>query len=530
MKSAIKHFFLATKKYPKKFFVCILLILFLSILEAIVPFSLKYFLDYIAIEFSAYNIVLFLLALITYSFILIGVKILWYRSLDDFGGEFLLDVLLKCEEKISYAMDYYDIEKEKNSKMKHTLYVDLFNTFTAIGHHLPTIISSLLIVSSLLIWSFFINWILSLILFASFVIGIIISYISKNHIFNCSKMTNISLKKINNITTEFIDNIEVVKANDIYKYYKTKTRNSIGDFIRVAKNEDTKTYFWSGIADGYNSIIMYVVSILLVIPFFNNSFANLALYSIVCSMILKESQIIENNIRLIIKSEICFKNVDSYLDIIEEEKNTISHICSIEFKNFSLSFDDKKIVENVNFLLSKGTINLLKGNNGTGKTTIIRSLIGVFNNYEGEIIVNNSERCANIVNNTLYIGQNGKLINGTVLDYLEIISKSKLDSSEIVNILKILGLEETFLHKIIENCGENLSNGEKKKIQLIRLLLMKDKVDLLLLDEISAGLDQEAREKYYVLLEKMKKENKIIVVIEHDKECNLRFDSIIEMK
>ena len=343
-------------------------------------------------------------------------------------------------------------------------------------------------------------------------------------------MTNISLKKINNITTEFIDNIEVVKANDIYKYYKTKTRNSIGDFIRVAKNEDTKTYFWSGIADGYNSIIMYVVSILLVIPFFNNSFANLALYSIVCSMILKESQIIENNIRLIIKSEVCFKNVDSYLDIIEEKKNTISHICSIEFKNFSLSFDDKKIVENVNFLLSKGTINLLKGNNGTGKTTIIRSLIGVFNNYEGEIIVNNSERCANIVNNTLYIGQNEKLINGTVLDYLEIISKSKLDSSEIVNILKILGLEETFLHKIIENCGENLSNGEKKKIQLIRLLLMKDKVDLLLLDEISAGLDQEAREKYYVLLEKMKKENKIVVVIEHDKECNLRFDSIIEMK
>lgn len=529
MKTALSFFVSSIKKYPKEFIICIVFVLVLSCVETIAPFALKYFLDRLTSSFDFIAIIIFVLALVAYIFLLTGTKILWYRSLDNFAGKYISDTLIECEKNIAENVDFYDLEKEKNSKLKHILFVDLLNTFTTIGHHLPSIFGSILIVLALLIWSSTINWAMTLILLASFVIGIFISYISKNFIYKSSKKTNVALKNINASTNEFLDCVETVKTNQIFDYFEDKTKGLVKDFIRVAKIEDSKTYFWSGISNGYNTLIMYLVSILLVLPFFNGSLANLALYSIVCSMVLGESQNIESNIRLVIKSEVCFKNIDSYLNLNIKNKESITKINEIEFKNFGINFEGKQILNDINLFIEAGSIIRLNGENGSGKTTLIRCLMGVYSNYQGFIKINGKDGSFDIRDRTLYISQNEILLNDTVKRYLELITKQNFTDNKLDSIKKEFGIDDDFLNKEIINCGENLSNGEKKKIQLIRLKMMKDNVDLLLLDEISAGLDQITKEKYYQMISSLKENNKIVILIEHDKDISIPFDGSIDL-
>ena len=529
MKTALFFFFTAIKKYPKEFIKSIIIVLILSCTEAIAPFALKYFLDRLTNSLDIFAVTIFIVSFIFYIFALTGLKILWFRSLDDFGGKYISDTLVECEKGIANNMDFFEIEKEKNSKLKHALFSDLLVTFTTIGHHLPSIFGSLLIVIALLIWSSTINWSITLILLASFIIGIFISYISKNFIYKSSKKTNYALKNINGVTNDFLDSIETIKTNKICDYFEGKTKSLVKDFIKVAKIEDSKTYFWAGISNGYNKIIQYLISILLVLPFFNGSLPNLALYSIVCSMVLNESQNIESNIRLVIKSEVCFKNINSYLKIENKNRESVSRINEIEFKNFGINFDGKQILDNFNIFIKNGSVIRLNGENGSGKTTLLRSLIGVYSNYNGDIKINGKEGYFDITERTLYISQNEPLLNGTVRSYLETITKKIITDNLIELINSNVGLDANFLDKEIINCGENLSNGEKKKIQLIRLEIMKNSVDLFLLDELTAGLDQTTKENYYKMVSSLKEKNRIVVLIEHDKNIDIQFDGVIDL-
>ena len=61
----------------------------------------------------------------------------------------------------------------------------------------------------------------------------------------------------------------------------------------------------------------------------------------------------------------------------------------VEVKNFGISFGDKEIIKDLSFTIKKGEIFGLLGSNGSGKTTTIRSLLGLYQPTKGELLVNN---------------------------------------------------------------------------------------------------------------------------------------------
>ena len=102
---------------------------------------------------------------------------------------------------------------------------------------------------------------------------------------------------------------------------------------------------------------------------------------------------------------------------------------------------------------------------------------------------------------------------------------------DLITYCKKLNLGKDSLQKQIENYGENLSNGERKKIQIIRLLLVEKDVDLIILDEVMAGLDVETKN---ILIDHLTKEdslkNKIIIMIEHDNNLKLPYTQVINLE
>jgi subfamily B ATP-binding cassette protein MsbA len=120
-------------------------------------------------------------------------------------------------------------------------------------------------------------------------------------------------------------------------------------------------------------------------------------------------------------------------------------------------------------------------------------------------------------------------MNTTIENYLYLITKKSLNEQEKTTFINKFSLNDDFFSKTIINQGENLSNGEKKKIQIIRLLLIKNDVDLFLLDEVLVSLDENTKHLYLSIVNDLKKEGKIVLMIEHGDNLEINFDNILDL-
>ena len=518
MKIIFKHFIVAIKKYKLDFIKTLVWVVLLSFLNSFIPFAFKKYLEFSTSSNEIVYLFIFLAAFVFYLCVKIGCKILWYRSLDSFGGRYLADTISKCQDSIINSSSYLDLQKNKNVKLKHTLYVDSLNSFVAVGHPLPSLISSCVVLIIIFSISVFINLILTLILIVSVFLGLLISILSKKFITKASSFTNSHLKKMNYEVSCFADCAEIAKINDLGNYFNEKSKNSISDFVKAAKKEDTKTYFWSGISDGYNSLLTYAIAALLALPFFDGTLVNYAFFTLVCAITLEETQLFVGNLRLLFKSEVSFSNVESILGIKSNENICLNSIDKVYATNLNFAIDEKKILDGFSFNFKKGDFVRISGPNGSGKSTLIKLIGGL---YGSDDIFFNEGIHAKPLNKMLLIDQNEMLLNEEVIQYLSIVCHK---------VIRFLDFDKECLHKQIENYGENLSNGEKKKIQIMRFFILENSVDLIILDEVMAGLDIETKRKFSnYLCKKELLDNKIVILIEHDDNLNLPYTQKIQL-
>ena len=189
----------------------------------------------------------------------------------------------------------------------------------------------------------------------------------------------------------------------------------------------------------------------------------------------------------------------------------------ISIKDFNLSFGSKKIVENLSFEVQKGEIFGFLGSNGSGKTTTIRALLGIYQADSGELLINGKKFSPE---NGAKIGylpeERGLYKKETVIDtmvyFAQLKGLSKKDALEnSMKFLKRVGLEDKAKLKI-----EKLSGGQQQKIQLGITIIGRP--DLLILDEPTKGFDPVNRE---LLMEIIKEENArgaTVIMITHQME------------
>ena len=192
---------------------------------------------------------------------------------------------------------------------------------------------------------------------------------------------------------------------------------------------------------------------------------------------------------------------------------------NIEFKNVSFAYDDKKILNNLNFSIKSGETIGIVGASGAGKTTVFNLLCRLYDTNDGEVLIdgiNIKEMTeATCRGNIALISQNPYIFNMSIKDNLLLIN-NKATEEDIVNACKTACLHdyiETLPEKYNTPIGEggvNLSGGQRQRLAIARALLIGAKI--ILFDEATSALDNDTQSKIQTAIDKMKGDCTILII------------------
>ena len=209
--------------------------------------------------------------------------------------------------------------------------------------------------------------------------------------------------------------------------------------------------------------------------------------------------------------------------VIDGQIDDLHLIGKIEFKNVTFNYKDstQKALDNVSFTVNPRENIAIIGKNASGKTTIIKLLLGFYKPLEGEILIdgvniNNIKREC-LRNKISIVHQNVKLFNRTVLENIAYGTKYSL--SEIREKLKKLRVMEVFknlpdgLDTQAGKYGDKLSGGQKQIIYMLRCYFRENAI--ILLDEPTAAVDQYHKMFVLEMIKELSKKSSCIIV-SHD--------------
>ena len=303
MKIIVSYFIEAAKKFKLSFCKSFLMTVLVSLVNLATIIYFRLILNHIStssFEIMKYLMILCLLLVCT-SFI----NVLWSISLDKFGGEYIAYLVHQCQTSI-HNTQYKNID---SSKISHTLYNDILNIFRVVGNFIPSLLCSAMLIILLLIFSITIDLFISLFLLCSIIVGIMISYVSRKIIVKSSTSTNQKLKEYYNTLHEYTDKVEYIKTNNLLSYFVNITQTRIANFISSSVKEDKKIYFFSTFTQNYNSLMQFILSILLSLPVYQNSLPNLAFYIILFNFLMSQGQRMGLLFQQINRNRICVSNI-----------------------------------------------------------------------------------------------------------------------------------------------------------------------------------------------------------------------------
>lgn len=169
----------------------------------------------------------------------------------------------------------------------------------------------------------------------------------------------------------------------------------------------------------------------------------------------------------------------------------------LEIKNLSVEINKKKTLENISIAIEKGQIYVLFGPNGSGKTSLLMTIMGspAYKVKKGDIFFEGKEITKKSVDERARLGismgfQMPQDIRGVkLIDILKICAKKSPDE-ELSEEEKALVDKFNLKDLLDRDVNLDFSGGEKKRAEMLQLLLMKPK--LLLLDEPDSGVDLES--------------------------------------
>lgn len=186
---------------------------------------------------------------------------------------------------------------------------------------------------------------------------------------------------------------------------------------------------------------------------------------------------------------------------------------NLKLKNVKKKIGNNEVLREVNLEFSGGNIYVLSGENGSGKTMLIRYLGGMIFADDGELLFDGvlhkkSDRLPYSVG--IIIENCGLYDNLTLYDNLELLARinKKAGKQDILDAIDKVGLTYA-AHK---KYGK-FSLGMKKRAMIAQAIM--EKPDVLLLDEPCNGLDEDGRARLYRILDSEKERGAVIIISSH---------------
>lgn len=199
----------------------------------------------------------------------------------------------------------------------------------------------------------------------------------------------------------------------------------------------------------------------------------------------------------------------------------------VEVKNVSKSFGDNIVLDNISFSVDEGENFVVFGRSGSGKSVLLKCMVGLMEPDSGEININGKsvlklplEEMNKIRKHIGFLFQGAALYDSmTVRENLEFPLIRNFDFSEEERRDKVKNvLEKVGLYEAVDKKPAELSGGMKKRIGLARTIITEPM--LILYDEPTTGLDPiTAKEISQLIVELQKDLNSTSIVVTHDLIC-----------
>jgi len=191
-----------------------------------------------------------------------------------------------------------------------------------------------------------------------------------------------------------------------------------------------------------------------------------------------------------------------------------------ECLDLSKSFGHQRVLQNCNLVLHKGELLGLVGENGSGKSTFVKCLLGYLKPDSGSIILHGSVGYCpqeEIINRTYTVAEHFAFIGDIYAQHCSV------DANYVNHLISEFRLKD-YMNELIAT----LSGGTRQKIQFITSIMHQPRI--LLLDEPYGGFDWEMYLTFWKIIEEMCQLGTGVVLITHFVYDNKRFNKIYKLK
>lgn len=347
--------------------------------------------------------------------------------------------------------------------------------------------------------------------------------------------------QISNILQENISNIKVFKYFNTYKFGEIRFSSALHKGIKLrykftrlsTKNNNIQTVIYN-----FPRVVIYLVGGYLAIQG-KMSVGGMVAISAYIEQLFSPVRTLSNVSTELQKSIAAFNR---YYEITTQSNaNEIGSFTlekikeNIEMKNVSFSYPEKpSMVENLQLTIPVGRMIWLRGDNGTGKSTLGDLLCGILKPQQGYITYDRVKvqdiKIASLKRLISVVSQNTYLFHDTVRNNITLGRRmgdeSILQLSRQLKYTDVVLSNQVNLDTVISNGGNNLSGGQRQRIAILRALVGNPQV--LILDEVSTFLDNQAKSNLYEYV-KNNRDDKIIIIISHEDISFLHCDMVLDL-
>ena len=344
------------------------------------------------------------------------------------------------------------------------------------------------------------------------------------------KYYNKMAKTMDQITEETLENVKGIRVIRAYSLLD-KVRNSFVEKLRSYSKSNEKYMKKTLIYQPLNTIsaaISYVLAVACGFYFINSGMMTIGELISVCVVIgmLPWPYIaISELVIIIIEIHQATKRVLEISDRKPEVNNDLAKYDfefnnSIEFKNFNFSYDDKSVLENINFKISKGETVGIVGKTGSGKTTLIKQLLRLYPVKRDTLLLDNRgiEKYYDysVREKMGYAPQEYQLFSKTIkeniLFYRENLENNLEQALVQSDIKKDIESFKDGINTLVGENGISLSGGQKQRLGIARAILANP--DILILDDSLSAVDANT-EKTIIENIKNHRQGKTNIIVSH---------------
>ena len=510
-------------------FICLILLLIVSVTTAIYPFLIqKVFDNFTENKYSWF----FLPTIIALVASIRGIAMFFQIKQ---VSKVTLKVSIDIQKKLSNHLLFSDLDMiKKISSGNHISRImnDVNLIRDSVERSLNNLIRDLITIIFLIVYLIWLDWVLAVVVLSIYPLALkpIISIGKKQRFYALSLQEK--MESLTSFLSEIFRNISMIKSYSLEKLEKNRINKSLDslflslfDIVKGRAKVLPLLEVLGGIAAAFviliasyrinsgfmtiGSVIGFVTALLML--------AQPARALGTFNTILQEGL---SALQRIYKQLNEMPKIERISNVKKELK--IPNNPTIEFKDVSFFYEKNKIIlDKISFKTKKSKMHII-GESGTGKSTIFNLISRFIDPKKGNIFIND----VNIKDVSLFsLRQNISLVSQETMIYNDTfhnnISLGKLSATkrEIIKAAKLANIHDFIINQengydtVIGEAGSNLSGGQKQRISIARAFLKNSKI--LLLDEVTSALDSKTSKNILKSINQLSK-NKTCIYISHD--------------